>query len=228
MPRRLAPRIHNPIKKFRHNPRRHAILRFRVLLRRRQVEDQICLDQGSPVRLMQEYKLLVPVARNVLILELGIEGIVDTHVAPIGSCEDGVKFWWRDAVNGLGVLGHAGALLGEAIDADDLGLGEGARPFGEEDVVLEVGSDNVGDRGGADSFSNAGGQGDRGEDGTGIVLEADWGMALARVGEIRGREDGVTECASAANLEESKAEVGGGEGGDVGSELADGRYRCWI
>ena len=139
---------------------------------------------------MQENKLLVRVARNILVLELCVESLVDAHVSPISLREDGVELWRRDTVNVPGVLGHASALLGEAFDADDLGFGEGACPFGDEDVVFEVRGDDVRDWGGANGLSHGRGQGDWREDGKGIVLEADWGWS-AVVRDIRDRKKGI-------------------------------------
>lgn len=92
-----------------------------------------------------------------------------------------------------------GALLGEAVDAEELGIGVGGGPVGEEDVVLEIEGGEVADvvaeafDGGAD----VGGQGDGGEDGEGAGLEPDWragergqclgfGKALGREGKGEG------------------------------------------
>ena len=44
MPRRLTPRMHNPIEESGHHPSRRTIFRLRVLLNRRQIKDQICLN----------------------------------------------------------------------------------------------------------------------------------------------------------------------------------------
>ena len=109
-------------------------------------------------------------ARNIFVLKILIERLVDAYISPIGLREDGVELWRRDTVNMLGVLGHASALLREAFDADDLGFGESACPLGDEDVVFKVRGDDIRDRGGADDLSHSRGQGDRGEDGEGVVL----------------------------------------------------------
>jgi hypothetical protein len=69
-----------------------------------------------------------------------------------------------------------GALLGEAIDAEEFRIRVGGRPFGEEDVVFEIEGGEVADvvAEGVDGGADVGGEGDGGEDGEGAGLEADW------------------------------------------------------
>lgn len=77
----------------------------------------------------------------------------------------------------LGACGFQGlfAFLGQAFDAEDLGGREGAGPFGEVDVVLEVWGCEVGDLAakGVDGAADFGGESGGGDDGESTGLEAD-------------------------------------------------------
>ena len=77
-----------------------------------------------------------------LIVEIAIELLA--HADVFFSClgEDGA-----DGHVGYGLFGcgKLGALLGQPFGRDDLCVGEGGGPAGEEDVVLEVGRGDVAD-----------------------------------------------------------------------------------
>ncbi len=86
-----------------------------------------------------------------------------------------------------------GALLGEAVDAEEYRARVGGRPFGEEDVVFEIEGGEVADvvAEGVDGGADVGGEGDGGEDGEGAGLEADWRkggkwVSIGGVGEAKG------------------------------------------
>ena len=52
MPRRLTFCVHHPIEHLRHDPARCTFFRLGVLLRCRQIEDEIRFDQGASIRLV--------------------------------------------------------------------------------------------------------------------------------------------------------------------------------
>lgn len=132
-----------------------------------------------------------------------------------------------------------GALLGEAVDAEEFRARVGGRPFGEEDVVFEIEGGEVADvvAEGVDGGADVGGEGDGGEDGEGAGLEADWrkggkwvsigGVGEAKGGGVWGKGEGGgggTYGASAADFEAAEAREGGGADGDVGGEFADDHH----
>lgn len=51
------------------------------------------------------------------------------------------------------------------------------------------------------------------------------GDGVSWLGETEGRRGGHTDCAAAADAEETEAGEGDGEGGDVGGDVADDHYR---
>ncbi|CRK21435.1 hypothetical protein BN1708_017873, partial [Verticillium longisporum] len=127
---------------------------------------EIGLDEDT-IGAEVEDEFLVGVSVYKLVIKVGIEGRVDAEVALGGaSLEDDGKGVVPDLVVAGSLLG---AFLGKALRADKLGIGEGRLPFGEEDVVLNVRGDNVGDSRaeGGDLGADVVGQGDGGEDGEG-------------------------------------------------------------
>lgn len=76
LPRRLPHRILKPREKPRRQPVRRLLRSPRILLVRRQVKDQVRLDERL-VRPMAEHKLLVGVAGYVLVVELAVELVAD-------------------------------------------------------------------------------------------------------------------------------------------------------
>lgn len=139
-----------------------------------------------------------------------------------------------------GRLVRLGALLGQAVDAEEFRVRVGGRPFGEEDVVFEIEGGEVADvvAEGVDGGADVGGEGDGGEDGEGAGLEADWrkggewvsigGVGEAKGGGVWGKGEGEggggTYGASAADFEAAEAREGGGADGDVGGEFADDHH----
>ena len=118
---------------------------------------------------MAHDQFLVSVAADILVVELAVEVRIDGRVQLVFLGPDGVEFR-------AGCLAAFLALFGEAFHAQDFGVGVGFGPFAEEDVVLEV------ERGEVlyivaeflDGAADFVGQGGRGEDGEGAILEADW------------------------------------------------------
>ena len=145
MPRCLTFGIHHPINNLCHEATRRAFLRIGILLCRRQVEDQVGLNQSTSIWLVQKDELFVLVARNIFILKFSVKTLVDAQVSPVSLRKDEIKLGWCDAVDSLGMFGHAGALLRKAFHANNLCRGEGARPFGNKYMVLKVGGNNIGD-----------------------------------------------------------------------------------
>lgn len=81
----------------------------------------------------------------------------------------------------MGELGARGLAAGltlfrKPVDAEDFGGGEGARPFGDEDVVFKVHGAEVGDivAEGFDGGTDFGRESDGGKDSEGAGLETDW------------------------------------------------------
>lgn len=112
---------------------------------------------------------------DVLVGKVGVELGVDRRgqLVGLGREDDG-----EGLAADLGVAPGRGlgALLGQALGPDELGLGVQLRPLAEEDVVLNVGRDNVLD--GAAQLGELGldvvGEGDGREDGQGARGEFDW------------------------------------------------------
>lgn len=149
-----------------------ALGRLGVLLPRGQVEEQIRLDKDT-LGLEVEDELLVGVGVDVLVLEIGVKLGGDGGAPLLGAVlEDDEEFVRRVD---LGVARLLGALLRQAVGADDLGLRVGGLVLGDEDVVLHVGGDDVGEV--AALFGDFGlhrvGEGDGTEDGEGAGGEAD-------------------------------------------------------
>ncbi|CCF31722.1 hypothetical protein CH063_16078, partial [Colletotrichum higginsianum] len=152
--------------------------------------------------LVEEDDLLVGVGVDVLVLKVGVELGGDGGGALVGAALEG-----EEELVGrvdLGVARLLGALLGQAVRADEAGGGEGGLVLGEEDVVLDVRGDDVGEVAAllGDLGADGVGEGDGGEDGEGARGQAD-------------------EGAAAADLDGAEAGEGHGEGGDVGRQVAD-------
>lgn len=77
-------------------------------------------------------------AADILDLELAVEVGVDLHIALVLLRPDVCELR-------AGGLVRLGALLGEAVDAEEFGIWVGGGPVGEEDVVLEVEGSQVAD-----------------------------------------------------------------------------------
>jgi len=99
------------------------------------------------------------------------------------------------------------ALLGQALGADQLGVGVGGSPFREEDVVLDVGGYEVAHVAAEGGHLGLGGfcEGDGGEDGERSRGEADWFgfMDGQFTGCVSGSEEGrwLSQRATAADGE---------------------------
>ena len=137
LPLRIALRIHQTDEKPRQHSRLGAILGPRVLLVRRQVEDQVRFDERL-VGLVAEDELLVAVAADVFVVEFAVEIRVDAGVEFVLLGPDGVEL-------GAGGLAALLALFGKAFHPEEFGGWEGFRPLGDEDVVFEVESGDVSD-----------------------------------------------------------------------------------
>lgn len=156
---------------LRREPRRGTLLAPRVLLRGRQVEQQIRLNQ-RPARPMEEDQLLVRMRIHILVLELPVELPAHAHLLlPLLR-----KLHLDRQVGYVLVVGTRGgcggfALLVEALGRDDRGGGVGGRPGGEEDVVLDVRGYDVRDGRAGQEGLDGGREGDRREDGVAAGLE---------------------------------------------------------
>lgn len=135
LPDRRPLRPHQTDKHPRQQPRRRRLPGPRILLVRRQIEQQIRLDQRA-VRAVIENEFAVRVRVDVLVVEVGVEFRIDLEVVLVLGREDVLEAGAR----GFGALG---AFFGEAVGTQELGGGEGGGPLGEEDVVFEVGRDEV-------------------------------------------------------------------------------------
>ena len=136
---------------------------------------------------------------EVLVVELRVELLADPHVALVARCEDMREFETRGSWIRF-------ALFRETFGSDDLSRRVLLRPGGQEDVVFEVGRDEVFDltAHGGDFLLDGRGEGDGGEDGEGAGAKFDHGGA-------------------AADGEEAEAREGDGEGGDGSrDDVADG------
>ena len=145
---------------------------------------------------MHEDELLVLVRVDVLVVELGVELGADVQVALVRGRED---------VAELGAFGLRVrfSLLRQAVHADHLGLRVFLRPELEEDVVLEIGGDDVLDGAEGGNFGlDFRGEGDGGEDGEGARGELDKGGA-------------------ATDFKQAEAQEGDAERGDGRSDVAD-------
>jgi len=115
---------------------------------------------------VEKHQLLIRVRVHILILELLVE--FSPHLNPLLPFRSEDR---GDGNVGDGFVGFrlSGPFLGEAFGSDDVCGGIGVGPGGEEDVVLEVWRDEVGDGGGGgeggDFGADGGGEGDGGEDG---------------------------------------------------------------
>jgi len=174
LPHRIAPRILQRPKELRCPPRRRINPALTILLRRRQIEQQIRFDERA-CWFVEEYYLFVGVCVDVFVFEFGIELLGDLDAGFVLCGED----------RGEGDDGYAlvfgvclGALFGEAFGADDVRGGEGAVPGREVHMVFDVGGDEVGYWGGGggeggDGGFEGGGEGCGGEDGEGAGAEFD-------------------------------------------------------
>ena len=91
---------------------------------------------------MEEHQLLIRVCVHIFHLKFTIELFADLDGGFCGFGEDGREGEYGDGL----VFGVQGcALLGEPFGRDEVRVGEGGRPGGEEDVVLEVRGGDVGD-----------------------------------------------------------------------------------
>lgn len=110
-------------------------------------------------------------AIGILVVEVRVKLFADFDIALVVLLEDNGKGVLVD----LGILALLGALLGETLGADDLGVGVFLGPFGDEDVVLEIEGDDVAYV--AAEFGDFGfgfiGQSDGGEDGESAGCEFD-------------------------------------------------------
>ena len=144
-----------------------------VLLRRRQVEDQVRLQQRAR-RPVEEDELLVDVRVDQLVVHLGVDLGRDAHVALVGRREHRLEGHVGDRrVGGVQLC----ALLGQPARADDVRFGVRGVPGREEDVVLEVRGGDVRDLAaeGVDLGAHGWGQGHGGEDEEGACGEFDCG-----------------------------------------------------
>ena len=194
--------VHDGGEEFRQDARGGAGAGLGELFGGGQVEDEVGLDHGLG-GLVQEDELLVLVRVDVLVVELGVELGADVQVALVGGGEDVAEL-------GAFGLGVRFSLLGQAVHANHLGLRVFLRPGLEEDVVLEVGGDDVLDGAeGGDFGLDFGGEGDGGEDGEGAGGELDEGGA-------------------AADFEQAEAQEGDAEGGDGRGDVADHHDLGWV
>lgn len=91
---------------------------------------------------MEENELFIRMSVYELVFEIGVEFSVDLDVFLSFRGEDRAE--WEDGDGFVGSVEFR-ALLGEAFGREDFCIGEGGRPGGEEDVVLEIGGCDVGD-----------------------------------------------------------------------------------
>lgn len=78
-------------------------------------------------------------AIDVLVVEIGVKLLADFDVALAVLFENNGKV----VVVDFRILELLGALLGKTLGADNFSIGPLLGPFGDEDVVLKVESDNV-------------------------------------------------------------------------------------
>ena len=124
-----------------------------------QVEQHIRFDEGA-VGPVVEDELFVRVGVQVFVVEIGVEIGVHFEVVFVLGREDVLEVRARAL---LALL----ALLRQAFGPEQFGGWEGRGPLGDEDVVFEVGRDEVADRAaeGGEGVVDFGRQGCRGEDG---------------------------------------------------------------
>jgi len=183
----LALRALEQLEQLRQNALIRSLPGPRVLLRRRRVE-HIIRHNERLLRLVQEHQLLVGMVGDELVLEVPVELLGYANAPAVLRREDGVEGDLLAVGGRRGIVGALGALLGEALGADDDGLGEGLGPGADEDVVLDVGRDDVfqvvalllelGLHFGCQSYGR--------EDGEGTGGEADWVMLAGASGELGG------------------------------------------
>ena len=151
LPNRTPLRTHQADKHPRQQAGRGRFPRARILLVRRQVEQQVGLDEGA-VGPVVEDELPVGVRVHVLVLEVGVEVRVDVEGVFVRGREDVLE-----ARAGGGFVALC-AFLGEAFGAQEGGGREGRRPFRQEDVVFEVWRDQVFDAAaeGGERFAHGG------------------------------------------------------------------------
>lgn len=142
-----------------------------------QVEHHIRFDERL-VGFMAEHQLLVRMTPHVLIVKLPVK---------VGIHSQRIFILHRPDVREIGTRGLAAGLafLGKSFDAEKFRGGEGARPFGDEEVVFKVHGGEVGDivAEGFDGGTDFGCKRDGGEDGEGAGLETDWlGRYVSYVG----------------------------------------------
>jgi hypothetical protein len=136
----------------------------RVLLRSRQIEQQICLDQ-SLGGLVVEDQLLVGVCMDILGVELLVKGLINVPASVVLGTEQMCPGQW---------LFLTLALLLQCVRADEFGVWEGFVPVVHEDVVLGVVGGNVLYSAHlVDAAADFVGESDRGEDGYAAILQAD-------------------------------------------------------
>jgi hypothetical protein len=133
LPIRILQRPKNP----RRPPRRRIHASLGILLSRRQIKQQIRFNERL-ARLVEEHQLLITVSVHEFVLELLVELAADFDLGFVLRGEDCGD---RHVGHGFVGLGLCGPLLGESFGCDYVGGGEGGRPGGEEDVVLEVRGD---------------------------------------------------------------------------------------
>lgn len=98
------------------------------------------------------------------VFEVAVEFLRDLGLRFVRRGEDGLEM---DVGYFLVVLGLLGSFLGESFGCDEVRVGIGPLPFGEEHVVFEIRGGDVGDAvaEGLEFAGYGGGEGHRGEDG---------------------------------------------------------------
>ena len=151
-----------------------ALARAAVLFGRGQIEEQVGLEERLGW-LVEEHEFLIHVGVDQLILDLGVEVRRHSHLALVSGAEDGLEGHVGDGR----VLGaEIGALLGQAVGADEMRFGIRSGPGRDEDVVLEIRRRDVRHLSpeGVDLGAHGGGQGDGGEDEEGAGGKFDCGQ----------------------------------------------------
>jgi hypothetical protein len=134
LPYRTPSRTLHRAKYARQNPTRRIHARAAELLRRRQIEQHVCGNEGAR-GLVVEDEFFVEVGGHVFEVEFGVEFRRDGG--------DGFGLGEEEG-EGHGFVVLFGALFGQCFDAENLGGGVGLVPGAEEDVVLGKGLDWVG------------------------------------------------------------------------------------
>lgn len=197
------------------------------MFRGRHVEQQIGLDQG-PIGLVIKHNLLVGVRVDEFVFEIAVELLRHLELGLVLLGEDRLEMYVGDV---LVIFRLLGALLREAFRSDEMRVGIGLVPFGEEDVVLEIGGGHVRDAVSESlEFARDGGrEGDWGEDGELTGCETDClGEGLVFICWEHVKKRGNTNCSSTTEFDQTKSQERYRKGRDIRCQVTENHDFLWI